>query len=176
MRSSREVLHRAPVLVAVIAVLAATSYALGRVAQAATAGRPERGVCRYLTLDEAKQVLGPTASTGSRPRDTTCMYAAAPFVNVPLKTPPSVLLQAWRGTTPRIPKAEPPVVRLVRIGATLGWYITPPAPTSTVPGQLVSIGTLVFGDHGHLFHISVAGTNNDLATAISVGKIVLHHL
>ena len=134
--------------------------------------------CRFLTLNDAGQILG-TATVRTSVQHApvpVCSYAPRHSVRSEGQAPPQLSVQAWKGRAPREYLAMKPSdsQRRVRVAGTTGWYITPPTPSD--PHALASVGTLAIYRDGHFFHIIAAGTENDRMTAVNAARIVLRNI
>jgi hypothetical protein len=118
--------------------------------------------CKFVTLKDARTLLGPNASGSGRSTDPACLYTAPPKGD-PIGSQSSLLVQVWSTAKPRsIPGAR------TTVDGVAAWYFNPPSATG--PNAVRSIGTLTSYRKGQLFKVAAAGTEDDLSTA----KAALH--
>lgn len=115
--------------------------------------------CDAITLADARQLIGPSASLvpGTEP---ACLYTtvSAP----PLALAPSLLVQVTRRSGP--PRAPSFGTRLEIPGTKVCWH---------VPLQGTNVGCFA---RGRLVAVNVVGTPDDLATATAAMKTALGNL
>jgi len=139
---------------------------------------PVKAPCKYFTLSDARQVFGSTVSRVPGTGRGACLYSAPAATSnaagASAQTSPGVLVQVSRGPRPRALSVKTvPDAQRVRVGSVWGWYATP-TQISTNAGA--NIGTLLFYSRGRLVQVAASGTEDDRATSVHIGSVVLHHL